>query len=243
MVEEGPLVSEPSVPIPWHLLPGPLLLVDLETTGVRAATDRIVELAAVRQAPGEPVQVLHTLVDHGREVVGATHVHGITRSMLNGAPSIDAVLPRLAELACDATMVAHNASFEHRFLSAEMARCGGQWAMPRICTLALSRRLHPERKRNLGGHGLGKMARLYGIDIMAAHSALGDVRMMSAMLGQMLRRFSVHADLPRWLAESTRPAEATAVWPPPVEDVVLKPRWSVRSARSRGGLPSARESA
>ena len=227
VTSEGP---DRSRPIPWHLLPGPLLMVDLETTGLSAPTDRIIELAAVRQAPGEPPRVLHTLVDHGRASPGPTHVHGITRPMLDGAPPIEAVLPLLAELCEGATMVAHNASFEHRFLSAEMSRAGGVWGMPRLCTLALARRLHPERKRGYGGHGLGRMASLYEVPVIAAHTALGDVRMMSALLGGMLRRFSDEPHLGRCIEESTRPAEQEFAWPPQDAEVRLKPRWASSSA-------------
>jgi len=211
--------------VPWHLLPGPLVMLDLETTGVRAPTDRIVELAAVRHAPGERTRVVHTLVDHGGRTVGASHIHGITRPMLDGAPTIDAVLPLLAELCEGATMVAHNASFEHRFLSAEMERCGGTWGLPRMCTLALARRLHPERKRGYGGHGLGKLAALYDIPVLAAHTALGDVRMMSALLGRMLRRFAHHERLPTFVEECIRPPPAPARWPRARTHVQLKPRW------------------
>jgi DNA polymerase III epsilon subunit-like protein len=219
-------VHSTNEPIPWHLLPGPLLLLDLETTGVRAPGDRIVELAAVRHAPGEPSRTLHTLVDHGGSVVGASRIHGITRTMLDGAPSIDEVLPLLAEMSQDATMVAHNASFEHRFLSAAMERHGGCWGLPRLCTLALARRLHPERRRPPRGHGLGKMAGLYSIPVVAAHTALGDVRMMSALLGQMLRRFADHPDLSKWIAESTRTSPEAHNWPPIRQSVRLKPRWT-----------------
>lgn len=228
-------MTDPTRSVPWHLLPGPLVLIDLETTGVRAASDRIVEVAAVRQAPDEPPQVLHTLVDPGLRSAGPTHIHGITRPMLDGAPPFAAVLPHLASLCEGATMVAHNASFEHRFLSAELDRCGGTWSMPRLCTLALARRLHPERKRGRGGHGLGSMAALYAVPVLAAHTALGDVRMMSALLGGMLRRFADHDHLPRFLAESTRPPDAPVVWPPSGASRPMKPRWG---GRGPGSLPA-----
>ncbi len=218
-------MSAPALPdaVPWHLLPGPLVMIDLETTGVRVQSDRIVELAAVRKAPGEPTVVLNTLVDHGRRTVGATHVHGITRRMLDGAPTIEEVLPLLEALCAGATMVAHNASFEHRFLSAEMERSGGLWALPRLCTLALSRRLHPERKGN-PGHRLGGMADLYEVPVRNAHSALGDVRMMSGVLGGMLRRHADLGKLPRFLAESIRTPEERTAWPRSRGGVRLKPR-------------------
>ena len=214
-----------STPIPWHLLPGPLVMIDLETTGTSPTYHRIVELAAVRKAPGEPTQVLHTLVDHGQRRVGATHVHGITRQMLDGAPTIQQVLPLLRDMCTGATMVAHNASFEHRFLSMEMERCGGAWGMARLCTLLLARRLHPER-RDHGGHGLGSMARCYDIRVQAAHTALGDVRMMSIMLGQMLRRFVDHERLPSALSEASRPPAEDWKWPVTDPHTILKPRWS-----------------
>ncbi|HCH63147.1 MAG: hypothetical protein CL927_14370 [Deltaproteobacteria bacterium] len=221
------------LPIPWHLLPGPLLLIDLETTGVRAPSDRIVELAAVRHAPGEPSRVLHTLVDHGGPVVGASRIHGINRPMLDGAPTIDTVLPMLETLSQGATMVAHNASFEHRFLSAAMHRFGGAWGLPRLCTLALARRLHPEQRRRARGHGLGKMAKLYEIPVVAAHTALGDVRMMSVLLGQMLRRFADHPHLTKWIDESTRTSSMDSIWPPAQPLARLKPRWASVPAPQR----------
>jgi DNA polymerase-3 subunit epsilon len=199
-------------PVPWHLLPGPLVMIDLETTGVAPGRDRIIEITAVRQAPGQRPVVIDTLIDHGGPSAGPTAVHGITRRMLDGAPAFAEVLPALRALCEGATMVAHNASFEDGFLSAEAARCGAAWGLPRLCTLALSRRLHPERKKGLG-HKLGGMAELYEVPVKDAHRALGDVRMMSALLGAMLRRWAEDERLPRFLAESYRVGARAAVWP------------------------------
>lgn len=200
-------------PVPWHLLPGPLVLIDLETTGVSIGQDRVVELAAVRHEEGQRARVLDTLVDHGDATVGATHVHGITRRMLDGAPTFADVLPALRSLCEGAIMVAHNASFEDGFLAAEAARCGASWGLPRLCTLALSRKLHPERWRG-GGHRLGVMAALYDVPVTEAHRALGDVRTMSGLLGAMLRRWAEDERLPSLLAHATSPPTRAAIWPP-----------------------------
>lgn len=215
---------------PWTFFPGPLVLIDLETTGLRATSDRIIEVAAVRQERGCPPKVLHTLVDPQQRDVGATSIHHITPEMVRGAPTINAVLPLLAPLCEGAVMVAHNASFEHRFLTAEMARCGGQWGMPRMCTLALARRIHPERKHTVG-HRLGDLVALYGLEVKNAHTALGDVRMMSGLLGAMVRRASTEDHLRKWLSECTRAPEAAHFWPPSSGAVTLKPRRLAASPR------------
>ena len=215
--------TPPPTPIPWHLLPGPLVLIDLETTGVSPTVDRVVEIAAVRHEPGRPPRVFESLIDPDGRGPGPTHVHGITREMLRGAPRFAAVIPHLRELCADAIMVAHNASFEDRFLAAELARLGGSWGLPRLCTLLLARRLHPERKGGVG-HKLGGLVETYGLPIKDAHAAMGDVRMMSALLGAMLRARADDPTFPRMLAASTRKSDREINWPATNPSLPLRPR-------------------
>jgi len=129
-------------------------------------------------------------------------------------------------------------------VAAAMERSGGCWGMPRLCTLALARRLHPERRPRQQGHGLGKMAQLYNIPVLAAHTALGDVRMMSVLLGKMLRSFADHDKLARWLTESIRPAPEPHRWPPVTSSVALKPRWTgPPPSTASPGAPASHSSA
>jgi DNA polymerase-3 subunit epsilon len=213
----------PPTPIPWHLLPGPLVLIDLETTGVSPTADRVVEIAAVRHEPGRPPRVFESLIDPDGRGPGPTHVHGITREMLRGAPRFAAVIAPLRELCTGAIMVAHNASFEDRFLAAELARLGGSWGLPRLCTLLLARRLHPERKGGVG-HKLGGLVETYGLTVKDSHAAMGDVRMMSALLGAMLRTHAEDPKLPRLLAASTRVSDREIRWPSETSGAALRPR-------------------
>ena len=212
-VDPDGLVRRPSrIQLPWGALPAPLVLIDLETTGVNPKTDRIIEVAAIRYEPGQPTVLLDTLVRNDELRVGPTHVHGVVPSMLRGAPSFEELLPALRRICEGATMVAHNASFEHGFLSNELERCGGAWGLPRLCTVRLSHRLHADRPKR-GGHRLGDLAAFYEIPVVAAHRALGDVVMMAHLLIRMTERFGFPEQLPHVVRGELKPPARIGSWP------------------------------
>ena len=66
--------------------------------------------------------------------------------MVDSAPSLEEVLPPLAELLEGRVMVAHNAPFDRRVLRQAFARIGLEWPNPPvICTAALARAATPDR--------------------------------------------------------------------------------------------------
>lgn len=157
-------------------------VVDLETTGLDPAHDRIVEIAIVRiDATGRELGVYETLVDPGTEI-GGTSVHGITREQLARAPSFGGIAPAVLAWFEGVVVSAHNATFEEAFLQAEFARLG--WPpphMPALDTLWLSRTTLP-----LTNHRLGTLCDWYGVELIDAHTATGDARATAQVLGQML---------------------------------------------------------
>ena len=61
----------------------PLVVLDLETTGVNQQEDRIVELAAVRFTPELSAEPFHTGINPGISIPStASDIHGITDSMV-----------------------------------------------------------------------------------------------------------------------------------------------------------------
>ncbi|MDR3636432.1 MAG: exonuclease domain-containing protein [Isosphaeraceae bacterium] len=149
---------------------------DLETTGLVAETDRVVEIGAVRfDAAGRETGRFESLVFPDRRMAPAAQaIHGISDGMLADAPSARVVLPAfLAFLGPpDSTaLIAHNAGFDAGFLGRELRRAG--LAIPDhavIDTLALARRKLPE----LRDHRLDTLARLYRLDPNGTHRALAD---------------------------------------------------------------------
>jgi DNA polymerase III subunit epsilon len=149
---------------------------DLETTGLTAAADRIVEIGAVRFLEcGRELGRYQRLINPERPMpAGAQAIHGISDTDLAGASPARDVLPEFIEFLGDprgSVLLAHNASFDAGFLGCELTRAGLPIAPhPVIDTLALARRHHP----GLSNHRLETVARHLGVLSSGGHRALAD---------------------------------------------------------------------
>ncbi|WP_018655163.1 TerD family protein [Actinomadura flavalba] len=159
-------------------------IVDVETSGLRAAQHRVLSVAVVTAAAdGTPQGEYATLLDPGCDP-GPVHIHGLTPARLRGAPRFEQVAGRVAELLAGRVLVAHNAHFDHGFLAQEFARAGTNWPVAeRLCTLALHRRLAPPTP----DLRLGTLAAHYGVAHDRAHDALADARALAGIFRYSLR--------------------------------------------------------
>ncbi|MCB9540510.1 MAG: 3'-5' exoribonuclease [Myxococcales bacterium] len=187
-----------------------ITVVDVETTGLGRG-DRVVEVAAVTMNDrGDVIDEFDTLVNPERDV-GPTHIHGITASMVTGAPTFAEVAAALARRLDGVVLSAHNLPFDLRFLRSEYERLGASLAPGRgVCTLRLT------------GSKLSAACDAHGIQHGGAHRALHDARATAELLWSVLpdgldaelaRVSGVEAPLsPRTLRrEALSPGEA----PPP----------------------------
>lgn len=93
------------------------VVVDTETTGLSASTDRICQLSAILFVDGEPVKAFDTYVNPKKKMPQeATQVNGITDDMLIDAPTIDEVAPSFLEFIGDRPIVGYNIMFDLKFL-------------------------------------------------------------------------------------------------------------------------------
>ena len=182
-------------------------LVDVETTGLSAQADRIVQVA-VRQVDrfGRTQQVWHSLVNPGRDP-GPTHIHGITTDMLLDAPSFGAVAPVVADLVTGRMLVAHNAVFDWGFLPAESLPCVATLdSGHRLCTLALARRLDLDVR----DFKLGTLAAWANIHQQQAHSAVDDVRVLEAIFLNLMNQ-AIQGQVPLPVSANTAAAPSHLV--------------------------------
>jgi DNA polymerase-3 subunit epsilon len=162
-------------------------VVDVETTGFSPREDRVVEVACVlldarlRIAGG-----FSSLVDPGRPIPHyATGVHGISDADVCGAPALAALVPRLRAATAGATVVAHNASFDRRFLDCLADR---EW----LCTLKLARAAFPEAPA-YGNQFLRRYLNIHDPRLRgrAAHRAYADALVTAGVLRACLARLPV----------------------------------------------------
>jgi DNA polymerase III epsilon subunit family exonuclease len=152
------------------------IALDLETTGLLAGFDRVVEIGAVRfDGSGQEIGRYEQLVNPGRPMSpGAQAVHGISEQDLVDAPRASEVLPELLQFFGEpesAILLAHNAWFDAGFLGHELARAGRSapgYAI--VDTLPLARRTLP----GLANHKLDTLASVLALSVGGAHRALAD---------------------------------------------------------------------
>ena len=115
---------------------------DLETTGLSSRNDRIIEIGAVILKNGEEVDRFQTFVDPQRPLERKiVELTGITDEMLEGAPSIEEVLPKFLDFVGGRVLVAHNSDFDTGFIRAECERQGLPYNFTAADTLILSQNL------------------------------------------------------------------------------------------------------
>ena len=158
-------------------------VLDFETTGF-SRHDRVIEIGVVLLDTNcRAERTWQTLVQPNRGFDNSD-VHGITPTNLVGAPTFEHVARRFAEVLNGRVIVAHNASFEYKFLTNEFGRLGieladGNWLLD---TMVLARQFMPGQPVSLKN-----VLSIMGIENRAAHTALADAEATAAVLQRFVQ--------------------------------------------------------
>ncbi|HYX40216.1 MAG TPA: exonuclease domain-containing protein [Pyrinomonadaceae bacterium] len=161
------------------------VVVDVETTDARTPPGRIMELGAYRVRQGRIVAEFKSLVNPETPIpsfiVGLT---GINDEMVRRAPRFAEIASAWLQFADMSVLVAHNASFDVRFLNHELARVypGQRMCNTHLCTVKLARRLMPE----LVNHRLHTIAEHFAVPIPNRHRAPDDARATAEIFIRLL---------------------------------------------------------
>ena len=193
-------------------------VVDVETTGTSVRTGhRITEIAVVPVDGGVVGEPFVTLVNPERpippQIVALTR---ITWEMVRHAPRFDAVREAVMAQLRGRVFVAHNATFDWRFVTTEVERAAGLvLGGDRLCTVRLARVLLPQLRRR----SLDALAHYFGVDIAERHRARGDAVATAHILCRLLA-----------LADD----QGLSTWP----DLTARlDRRTARARRKRSALP------
>ena len=171
-----------------------VIVVDFETTGMSPDYgDRAIEVGAVKLQGGEVVDRFQCLMNPGVRVNGFIEDYtGITNAMLKQAPTCDEVMGEFADFLADSNLVAHNASFDRRFLDAECCRISRDYKGDFACSMLVARRVYPDAPN----HKLGTLVEFKCLPSDGTfHRALADAEMTAhlwlGMLNDISSRFSL----------------------------------------------------
>lgn len=155
-------------------------VIDFETTGLRPeGTDRAIEVGVVlTDAEGEILEEHETLIHVDRDL-GLQERHQIRAADLLDAPAFSEVAGDLLNLLRGRVPVAHNASFDARFLDAEVHRLGAdldRHLLPWTCTMQLAKTF------GLGTRSLTECCDVMGVPLTDAHRAVVDAHATAELL-------------------------------------------------------------
>ncbi len=160
-------------------------VVDLETTGGVPGRDRIIEIGVAVIENNEEVKHFQTFVDPERDIPQfVQNLTGITEAQVRRAPSFYQVADEVEDLLRDAVFVAHNVTFDYRFLKFELERLGKSLHVPRLCTVNLARKIFPGK----ASYSLHKLIADLNLSDFKHHRALGDARASAAILKLALEK-------------------------------------------------------
>jgi DNA polymerase III subunit epsilon len=185
------MTREVSFPGP---LDRPVAFIDLETTGLRIGSDRIVELAIIRLSPNGDVLERVRRFNPGIPIPpSATEVHGITDEDVANEPPFATRARSLSELLEPCDLVGFNIRrFDLPMILSEFKRAGVPFGVGERRVVDVQMIFHREEPRDLGA-----AVRFYlGRELEDAHSALADIRATAAVLAAQLERYP---HLPRGL--------------------------------------------
>jgi len=163
-----------------------VVVLDFETTGLSPDQgDRVIEVGAVLIENNRITDRFQGLMNPGMKINNFIESYtGITNDMLKDAPPVSEVMKEFASFLGDHHLVAHNASFDRRFLDAELRRLRKRRVRDFACFMLISRRLYPEAPNHrLESLVLHKNLQSTGV----FHRALADAEMTGHLWVEMIR--------------------------------------------------------
>jgi DNA polymerase-3 subunit epsilon len=165
----------------------PLAFIDLETTGINLASDRIVEIAMIKISPDGSRLVKRKLINPGIPIPAqATEVHGITNEMVKDAPTFKQVANEVRQFLDLCDLGGYNSNrFDLPLLVEEFLRAGQEFDVAGRELLDVQRIYHLMEPRNLSA-----AYRFYcNKDLKDAHSAEADAQATWEVLESQIQKY------------------------------------------------------
>ncbi|WP_373974598.1 exonuclease domain-containing protein [Chitinibacter sp. SCUT-21] len=170
----------------YPFYPAPLVLLDLETTGAKPASDRITEIGLVHiNQVDEGIASWSALVNPCQAIPPfIQELTGIDDAMVANAPTFADLADEVLAKLDDRIFVAHNARFDYTFLRNEFKRLGMTFRAKVLCTVQLSRKLYPDEFK----HSLDALIARHGLEYHGErHRALTDAELIYQFLNAAVK--------------------------------------------------------
>lgn len=169
--------------LPKELTEEVFVVFDIETTGLDLMNNGITEIGAVKLVNGKQTEQWTTLVKPDYPITPEiTKLTGIDEDMVKNSPKISAVIPDFMKFISGATIVAHNAEFDVKFIKRFAGMEEFDVNNKVLDTLELARKCLP----SLRNHDLHTLAEKFGV-IFRHHRALSDAYATAEIFVELMK--------------------------------------------------------
>ena len=160
-------------------------IIDIETTGNSCRSGKITEIAIFIYDGFDIVDSFSSLINPECYIPDfITRLTGIDNEMVRSAPRFYEVARKVVEMTEDKVFVAHNVSFDYKFIQEEFSRLGYDYQRKTMCTVRMGRKYIPGYK----SYSLGKICDELGIQVNGRHRAAGDALATVKLFEMILSR-------------------------------------------------------
>ncbi|MGN1140638.1 MAG: exonuclease domain-containing protein [Oliverpabstia sp.] len=165
--------------------PDSYVVVDLETTGLQPAKDRILEIGAVKVEAGKVKDTFCTFINPRMAIPPFIQtLTGITRNMVENAPTAEQAFYEFLDFCGDRDLMGHNLMFDYSFLKHQAANLKLSFEKRGIDTLKIARSVLPE----LESRSLTSLCEYFQINREQAHRAFHDALATHEVYEQLKKR-------------------------------------------------------
>jgi DNA polymerase-3 subunit epsilon len=165
----------------------PLIVFDIEATGLSITQDRIVEIAALKLSKdGSKSEFLKRVNPEMPIPAESTAIHGITDEDIKDAPTLKEILPEFEDFVKDCDFAGFNSNkFDLPLLAEELLRCGSELDLSNIRHIDVQNIFHKMEQRTLIA------AYLFYCDkeLKDAHSAMADATATFEVLDAQIGKY------------------------------------------------------
>ncbi len=172
-----------------------LTVVDVETTGRYASTDRITEVSVLQATLADGIQQQRTHLINPQMQIPAkiSQFTGISQKMVEAALPAADILPEYLPTLGQGILTAHNLEFDYAFLQAEYGRLAIDFSRTeaeQLCTVKLARLMLPD----LPSRRLPDLVRHFKFEVDTSHRAEADTLACWLLAKQLLTEILNEAD-------------------------------------------------
>jgi len=178
--EQGGLFDEED-----KIFDGSFVVFDLETTGLEANKEEIIEIGACKIVNGRIDEIFSTFVKPSKSIPKEiTELTGINDEMVADAPTINYVMPDFYKFCYGSSLVAHNIAFDISFIHAISKKLSYNFDNENIDTIEMAKKLLP----GLKNYKLGTVVEKLGIILENAHRAVHDATATAKVFIKLMQK-------------------------------------------------------